>query len=430
MLITFFDNLWQTLSISAPWLIIGLLIAGLIKAKVSNKWIARHLSGEGSKPVAKGALIGAPLPLCSCSVIPVATQLHRSGASKGATAAFLVSTPETGVDSISLSYALLGPFMAVVRPIAAIISAIITGLGISWLERKESTKQSNTNVQTTATRGCESESDSKPVAESACCSSELTSESTSDSTPEAKSYCDSAPTTSSCCGEGTQSSETKTTSCCETETKTAKKIVENSSCCGSSTEKEEASSCCASQPAEAKMTSMQGIHYAFTQMLDDMKKWLLIGLVLSALVMTFIPNDFLLQYQNQWWIYLLVFIASFPVYICASASTPVAAGLMLAGLSPGAALIFMLAGPSTNIATLGVLKQELGANMMKMYIASLAVTSILLGVIVDWIAHDWQLDFHQQLMHHHEFLPGWVSALSVLILFTFGIKAIRRIMLR
>lgn len=377
MLASFIQNLWQTLAISAPWLIFGLLIAGMIKAKVSNKWVAKHLSGNGSMPIIKGALIGAPLPLCSCSVIPVATQLHRSGASKGATAAFLVSTPETGVDSISLSYALLGPFMAVIRPISAILSAIITGLSISWF-----TKQNDS-----VTRSNESTA-------SSCCHEE-------------------APKSSCCSTEKAEEKPSQKTSCCATETTELSK--EESSCCGTKNNGD-----------ASKMTLLQGIHYAFTQMLDDMKKWLFIGLVLSALVMTFISNDFLLQYQNQWWIYLLVFVASFPVYICASASTPVAAGLMLAGLSPGATLIFMLAGPSTNIATLGILKQELGAQAMKLYIVSLAITSIALGVAVDWIAHDWHIDLHQQLMNHHEFLPGWVSAISVVILFAFGIKAIRQ----
>ncbi|WP_024852146.1 SO_0444 family Cu/Zn efflux transporter [Hydrogenovibrio kuenenii] len=361
MFATFIQNLWQTLAISAPWLIFGLIIAGIIKAKVSNKWVAKHLSGNGSTPVIKGALIGAPLPLCSCSVIPVATQLHRSGASKGATAAFLVSTPETGVDSISLSYALLGPFMAVIRPISAVLSAIVTGLSISWFAKHNDTEAASNET-----------------------------------------------VAASCCHE-----EAPKSSCCSTEK--AEETDKEESCCGAE-----------KQDDAPKMTLLQGVHYAFTQMLDDMKKWLFIGLVLSALVMTFIPNDFLLQYQNQWWIYLLVFVASFPVYICASASTPVAAGLMLAGLSPGATLIFMLAGPSTNVATLGILKQELGAQAMKLYVASLAVTSIALGVAVDWIAHDWQIDLHQQLMHHHEFLPGWVSAVSVIILFAFGIKAVRQ----
>ncbi|MBD3821728.1 MAG: SO_0444 family Cu/Zn efflux transporter [Thiotrichales bacterium] len=390
MLISFWQNLWQTLSIAAPWLIFGLLIAGVIKAKVSNKWVAKHLSGEGATPVIKGALIGAPLPLCSCSVIPVATQLHRSGASKGATAAFLVSTPETGVDSISLSYALLGPFMAVVRPVSAIVSAIITGLSIGWFAKHDAAAQ---NIET--------DTKAPPASEASCCSHQA---------PEAHKPASNA--TASCCSSSTKETGKKEAPCCS-------QAQETSSCCGTS------------KPDDApKMTILQGVHYAFTQMLDDMKKWLLIGLVLSALVMTFIPNDFLLQYQNTWWIYLLVFVASFPVYICASASTPVAAGLMLAGLSPGAALIFMLAGPSTNIATLGILKQELGSQAMKLYVATLAVSSITLGVVVDWIARDWHLDFHQQLMHSHEFLPGWVSAISVVILFAFGIQAIRNKILR
>ncbi|MGB1808626.1 MAG: permease, partial [Porticoccaceae bacterium] len=113
---------------SAPWLILGLTVAGIMKVLIPSQLLAEHLGGSGPGATVKAALFGAPLPLCSCGVIPAALGLRRSGASKAATTSFLISTPETGVDSISISYAMLGPFMAVIRPIAAISSAITAGL--------------------------------------------------------------------------------------------------------------------------------------------------------------------------------------------------------------------------------------------------------------------------------------------------------------
>ena len=113
---------------SAPWLLLGLVLAGLLKVFVPMEWMQKQLGGHGFKTVLKAAILGAPLPLCSCGVIPAAVGLRRSGASKAATTSFLVSTPETGVDSVTVSYVLLGPFMAIVRPIAAITSAVVAGL--------------------------------------------------------------------------------------------------------------------------------------------------------------------------------------------------------------------------------------------------------------------------------------------------------------
>ena len=121
------DQKFLDLSIEAgPWLLLGLIIAGLMKALVPTKILSHHL-GQGKMAIVKAAFIGAPLPLCSCGVIPVATELRRSGASAPATSSFLVATPETGVDSVSVSYAMLGPIMAIYRPITAILSAIVTG---------------------------------------------------------------------------------------------------------------------------------------------------------------------------------------------------------------------------------------------------------------------------------------------------------------
>ena len=126
---------------SAPWLLLGLILSGLLKMFVPMQHIQSLLGGHGFKSTVKAALLGAPLPLCSCGVIPAAIALRRAGASKAATTSFLVSTPETGVDSITISYVLLGPFMAIVRPIAAIMSAITAGLLVGRDEQKEERQQ-------------------------------------------------------------------------------------------------------------------------------------------------------------------------------------------------------------------------------------------------------------------------------------------------
>ena len=122
------NNFWHLFLLSAPWLMLGLFIAGLLNVYLPANFLNRHLGKEGLWTTVKAAFIGAPMPLCSCGVIPAAIGLRRAGASKSATTAFLVSTPETGVDSVSVSYVLLGPFMAVIRPIAAVCSAIVAGV--------------------------------------------------------------------------------------------------------------------------------------------------------------------------------------------------------------------------------------------------------------------------------------------------------------
>ena len=122
---------------AAPWLVLGVVAAGLIHVLLPEGLLGKWLGGAGAGPVVKAALIGAPLPLCSCGVLPAAVGLRREGASKGATVSFLIATPETGPDSVAVSYALLGPFMAVVRPIAAVLSAVFAGLltlGLTWGE--------------------------------------------------------------------------------------------------------------------------------------------------------------------------------------------------------------------------------------------------------------------------------------------------------
>ena len=266
---------------SAPWLMLGLTVAGIVKVLVPSQLMAEHLGQPGPMATVKAALFGAPLPLCSCGVIPAALGLRRSGASKAATTSFLISTPETGVDSISISYAMLGPFMAIIRPIAAITSAISAGLLVG----------------------------------------------TENSIPNSASQQPSEP----CCASKTPEPEP----CCSTEQPAVK------------------------QPTAADKL-LAGLRFTYIDLVRDIALWLVIGLGFAAVIKTYVPNEFLLQWGDGLLTFVVMALVGVPMYICATASTPIAAGLLFSGVSPGATLVFMLVGPATNIATMGWLKRSWG----------------------------------------------------------------------
>lgn len=319
---------------SAPFLLGGMLLAGLIHQLVPRRWVEKTLGQKDA--VVTAAMIGAPLPLCSCSVIPVAMGVRESGASKASTASFLVATPETGVDSIGITYALMGPVMAIVRPIVAILSAIVTGLGIA-----------------------------------AFCDNSLP--------PPAE--------------------------------KTGK-----SCCAGKST-----------TPTHSLTEKLsQAVSYGFGKLLSDFMGWLLIGLGFAALISTYVPEDFLTQHGNGLIAMLLAIAISIPMYVCATASTPIAAGLMLSGLSPGVALVFMLTGPATNIATLMVVKNSMGTKALGIYLLSISVCAIASGLALDTLLAmmGWSITVNHG--HHHDMVStiyvtsAWV--LAALIARQYAIK--------
>jgi len=342
--------------LSAPWLMLGLFLAGVINVYLPKNFLNKHLGKEGFLTTVKAALIGAPMPLCSCGVIPAALGLRRAGASKSATTAFLVSTPETGVDSISVSYVLLGPFMAVIRPIAAIVSAIVAGVLVG------------------------SESDKKKEA-----------------------IATAAPTESqSCCAHkeekvSHQHEEVKSPSCCD---KLSDKVSESNSEVQSSVWNQ----------------LKQAVAFSSTKLLEDTAKWLMIGLFFAAVVQTYVPVSFFSQWGSGILAMVVVIAISIPMYVCATASTPIAAGLLLSGVSPGAVLVFMLAGPATNIATLGVVATELGKRAVFAYLTGVIGVAILFGFLTDFLVENYQIEVSPMLGAHHEILPMWLSQLTAFLL--------------
>lgn len=337
---------------AAPWLLLGLVAAGLIKAWVPHDRMSRWLGGRGLWPVAKAALVGAPLPLCSCGVLPAAIGLHRAGASRGATVSFLIATPETGVDSIAVSYALLGPFLAVVRPIAAIISAMFAGLLTALVP------------------------EAAPVRE------------------KFQFNVVAAPL--------------NTVGVCNDD-------------------------CCCHEPVPAPnwwQRSLGGLRYALTDILDDIAPWLLAGLLVAAAVATFVPPLAMAQWGSGLPAMGLMLLIGIPMYICATASTPLAAGLLLAGISPGTVLVFLLAGPATNVATLALVRRELGRGVLITYLAGIAVASVALGLLTDALVAHFGIDVQAELAAGAEVVPAWLAWASAIVLPVFALRPLRRRWLR
>jgi uncharacterized membrane protein YraQ (UPF0718 family) len=351
---------------SALWLLLGLLIAGLMKWIVPVALLERQMGDNRLVSIVKAAFIGAPLPLCSCGVIPAAIGLRRSGASRSSTISFLIATPETGVDSISISYALLGPFFAVIRPMAAIFTAIYAGVMVKFFALKPSTR--HTAI---------------------------------DKAGDSNEH------------EVTKSQHTSS-KCCENPKKTIKK----------------APSCCSNEQTEQKLSFRQRIveSLAFSsgKLLSDISKWLLIGLIVAAAIKTWVSTDFLLQWGDGFTAMLVMALIGIPMYICATASTPLAAGFLAAGLSPGAILVFMLAGPATNIATMGMIKQEMGTKVLVCYLTSLLTASISIGYIANLLINTFNFEISNLASHDHVMEPSYIHIASAVLLAALMIRNLIR----
>ncbi|MDC8831250.1 SO_0444 family Cu/Zn efflux transporter [Alteromonas gilva] len=370
------ENFFLLFTESAPWLLLGLLVAGIMHEWVPLTLLQKHMGSSRVSAIGKAALIGAPLPLCSCGVIPAAVGLRRSGASKPATISFLVSTPETGVDSVSVSYALLGPLFAIVRPISAVISAIYSGLMVKWLDPELPINKQNTGSAADA---------ATPV--SACCAT-------------GQSANTSATAPSDCCDSKNASTATASSDCCGSKTTPTAPVSD--SCCGSAAPKQQRVA-----PTLSVATRVSQVwQFATGKLLIDITVWLLIGLALAAAIQTWLPADFLTRWGDGLVAMLVMAVIGIPMYICATASTPIAVGFLSVGLSPGAVLVFLLAGPATNISTMGMIAKEMGRKTLALYLFSVISASILLGYILNLLVSRFSLQswvaLGQSAHDHHE----------------------------
>ena len=311
-LLDWLSSIWQVLAESGPYLLVGFLLAGLIKVLIPQDKVFRYLGRDDFKSVFVASCVGAPIPLCSCSVIPTALALKQSGASKGATTSFLIATPETGVDSIGITWALMDPIMTIVRPLAALLTAIGCGSVVNYLVH----------------RGLDEEQAAPADPhEEQCCRHE-------DDPPPAEVF-SRAP---------------------------------------------------ALERRSVKTVLRQAFRYAFGPLMADLTPWFILGFLISGLIMVLVPDNFLSSVLPEgfgWLSMLLMLVVGIPLYICATASTPVAAALIAKGLDPGAALVLLLAGPATNVSTLLFVRGFLGKRVLWTYLAGIAFFSLALGFLVN-----------------------------------------------
>lgn len=332
---------WDLLLDAGIYIIFGITIAGLLKTFLSTEYVARHLGTGRFLPVFKAALFGVPIPLCSCGVLPAAASLKKQGASNGATIAFLVSTPESGVDSISVTYALLDPIMTVARPVAAFISAVVAGVTESLFSPPNNSQP----------QGLE------PCIVDNCCSGE-------DCSPQ-----------------------------------------EHADHHGLVT----------------KM--MSGVKYAFIELWGDLALWFAFGLLLSGIITVLVPQELISEYLGGGLSSMMIMLAAgIPIYICASASTPIAASLILKGVSPGAALVFLLVGPATNMASLSVLTGLLGKRATLRYLLVLAATSVLAGLTVDQVYSFSGITAQAVVGQAGEIIPYQIQLSGALLIIMLSIK--------
>jgi HflK protein len=346
---------WYILKEASIFLLLGFALAGVLAVLVRGSTL-RNLFGRGKvKSVLWASAIGIPLPLCSCGVLPTALGLRRQGATKGATVSFLISTPETGVDSISLSYALMDPIITVFRPLAAMITAVSAGLATNFFGEPRSRR------------------------------------------------------------EGPEQAEAE-----------AHALDHHHDPCHDHGHEHLADDR-QDRPVDALDALRRIYRYAFRELLDDTSHWLVLGIVLSGLIAAALPATFFEQYLSGGVTSMVVMLLiGIPIYTCASASTPIAAAFVLKGLNPGAALVFLLAGPATNIGSLVVLLKFLGLRVVSIYLTMIVIVTLAAGVALNWIYAAWAIDPSATFGAGTAFIPEPLKIGGALVLLGFLLTSMRR----
>ncbi len=326
----FFISLLNVVCEMAPYLLLGFFIAGVLHVFVPQRFYANYLSQNNKFAVVWAALLGVPLPLCSCGVIPTAIGLRNEKASKGAIASFLIATPQTGIDSILATFSLMGLGFAIIRPTAALITGICGGLLVNRLVKDEDNCSPSENSQLSTL------------------------------TPQLKIW--------------------------------------------------------------------RVLKYAYYDMLRDIGLRLLIGLVIAALIQVAVPDEFFLSFGSQPLLQMLVILViAIPMYICSTGSIPVAAALMMKGLSPGAALVMLMAGPAVNLASILVVHKSMGRRFTAIYLTTIVGFAILFGLLLNATGIDFTAGVQDACCMSTSALPSLLkivcaTVLTLLIIFALMMK--------
>jgi len=321
----FISELFTILTEMSPYLLLGFVFAGLLHLLFPKKKVRKYMGQNNFRSILNASLLGVPLPLCSCGVIPTGISFYKHGASKASTVSFLISTPQTGVDSIFVTYSLLGLPFAIIRPIVAFVTGLFGGVVTKRID------SSSADIQ-----------------------------------PEDVDNGDEMP-----------------------------------------------------KGFYPRIKEM--FRYSFVEFLQDISNWLIIGLLIAALISVFVPNDFFAdKIPNNFVGMILILVIAIPVYICATASVPVAAVLMLKGLSPGAALVLLMAGPATNAATITMIGKVLGKKSLIGYLGAIITGAMLSGLFIDYFLPPEWFRLSEHFGHvghnHQEMLPMWLKTGSAILL--------------
>ena len=339
----FLSNFFILIDAMSLYIMVGLLIAGVLKQLIPDNFISKNLGKSSTGSVIKATLFGIPLPVCSCSVIPIAQGLKKEGASKGAVQSFLISTPITGVDSILATFSFFGLLFTIFRVVSSVIIAMCVGLIQNFSEKDEKKVEQKPLFST------------KPLEES------------------------------------------NDNSCCES----------SCSCSGNS----------------KKFSIKEVFSYAYGTLFQDMVKALFIGLILGALFTSFVPKEYSeLLFENQALTYFVILLVAIPLYTCATASLPIAAALMTQGMSAGAAFVFLTAGPATSAVTMSVIYKMLGKKSLIIYVSTIAILSIIFGVLFDTIFGSLEILKLADHMDESSIISRISSSLMLLLIFYYLLK--------
>ncbi len=284
------NEILELINRMSPYILLGFFLAGVMHAFVPNGLYQKYLGTKSFRSVLNAAILGVPIPLCSCGVIPTAMSLRKEGASKGAAVSFLIATPQTGIDSIIATYSLMGLPFALLRPIAALFTALLGGQMVNLTDNDKN-----------------------------------------------------------------ETASSKTSTCSSVKSSFKDKVIET-------------------------------FRYAYVEMIQDIGRWLIVGLVVAGLITVFVPESFFALFaDNSLLSMLLVLVFAIPMYLCATGSIPIAVALMMKGLSPGTALVLLMAGPAVNAASMLVVGKVLGKKTLIIYILSITLGAILFGLGIDYL---------------------------------------------
>jgi hypothetical protein len=333
VLLDILKEVWVLTNEMSPYLLLGFLLAGLMHEFLPSTLYTNHLGKNNFRSVFLAALFGVPLPLCSCGVIPTAMGLRREGASKGATVSFLIATPQTGVDSIIATYSLMGLPFAVIRPIAAFLTAILGGTLVNRLSPSPSLVERGANTIKNIPR------------------------------PTREGY-------------------------------------------------------------KGRVRSL--LTYAFVEMMEDIGKWLVIGLIIAGIITAAVPDSWFVAFQdNTLYSILFVLLFSIPMYLCATGSIPIALALMMKGLTPGAALVLLMAGPASNVASILIINKVLGRKTLAVYLFSIIAGAIVFALGIDYmLPAEW---FATPVTHMQDCCavqPGWFNILCTILMILLLLNAL------